>query len=77
MSGSPEPESRHNSNGNGRGGVIASVSSTLIKALPPHFLLLVIINAAVLGFLFWFIDARAKHTAEVLNQLLSACLNKG
>jgi type VI protein secretion system component VasF len=74
MSGSPEPESRHS---NGKGGAIASVSHTLIKALPPHFLLLVIINAGVLGFLFWFIDARAKHTAEVLNQLLTACLNKG
>jgi len=74
MSGSPEPESRHR---NGKGGLIAGLSEKLIHALPPHFLLLAILNAAVLLFLFWFIDARAKHTAEVLNQLLSACLNKG
>jgi hypothetical protein len=34
------------------------------------------VNGLALGFLFWFVDARAKHTADVLNQLLSACLTK-
>jgi len=78
MSGSPEPESRHrNGNGSGKGGVIASVSEKLIRALPPAFLLLALLNVLFLGAFYWFIDGRARHTAEVLNQLLTACLTKG
>jgi type VI protein secretion system component VasF len=69
-------------NGNGKptttAGMLSSLSEKLVSALPPQFLALILINAAVLGFLFWFIDARAKHTAAVLNQLLQACLvNQG
>jgi hypothetical protein len=45
-------------------------------SLGPQFLTLILINAAVLAFLFWFINARAQHTAEVLHQLLSACLER-
>ena len=44
--------------------------------LGPQFLALIIVNGLALSFLFWFVDARARHTADVLNQLLSACLTK-
>jgi hypothetical protein len=44
--------------------------------LGPQFLALIIVNGLALGFLFWFVDARARHTADVLNQLLHACLTK-
>ena len=80
MSGSPSPESQH---GNGRSrpvttaGMLSSLSERLVSALPPQFLALLLINAMALGLLFWFVDARAKHTAQVLNQLLTACLAKG
>lgn len=53
---------------------LSSLSEKLVSALPPQFLALVIINALVVGGLIWFVDARAKHTAAVLNQLLQACL---
>jgi hypothetical protein len=33
----------------------------------------VIINALVLGALFWFTDARARHTAHVMELLLASC----
>jgi hypothetical protein len=67
---------------NGNGG-----SSTVVQAaiklggqaahtLGPQFLALIIVNGLALGFLFWFVDARARHTADVLNQLLHACLTK-
>ena len=77
MSGSPEPESRHS---NGKGGLIHAgvhLGSQLVRSLAPQFLALVILNVLILAGLGWFIDARARHTAAVLNQLLTACLAKG
>jgi len=65
-------------NGNGKPttiGALSSLSEKLVGALPPQFLALVVINVLFLGALFWFIDARANHAAEVLNQLLSSCLS--
>jgi len=41
--------------------------------LGPQFLTLVVINALVLGALFWFVDARAKHTMRVMDQLMASC----
>jgi type VI protein secretion system component VasF len=57
-------------------GLLASISERLIRVLPPAFLMLIFINVLALGFLFWFVDARANHTASVLNQLLQACLQR-
>ena len=54
---------------------LVGLGGKLIAGLPAQFLALVVINVLFLGGLFWFIDARANHTAEVLNQLLSACLS--
>jgi hypothetical protein len=66
-------------NGNGKpttaAGMLSSLSEKVVSALPPQFLALVIVNVLFLGALFWFVDARAKHTADVLNQLLQACLS--
>jgi len=53
---------------------VLGLGGRLITALPAQFLTLVVINVLALGFLFWFVDARANHTASVLNQLLQACL---
>lgn len=54
----------------------ASIASQLVRSLAPQFLALVIVNVIFLAALFWFVDARAEHTASVLNQLLSACLQQ-
>jgi hypothetical protein len=56
-------------------GAAESIGKQILSGLPPQFLALVVVNVLFLGGLFWFIDARANHTAEVLNQLLSACLS--
>jgi hypothetical protein len=68
---------------NGNGGGHTTVVQAAIKlggqaahTLGPQFLALIIVNGLALGFLFWFVDARARHTADVLNQLLQACLTK-
>ena len=55
---------------------VLGLGGRLITALPAQFLTLVVINILALGFLFWFVDARANHTASVLNQLLQACLQR-
>lgn len=52
------------------------LGSQVASSLGPNFLTLVILMAAVMAVLFWFVDARARHTAELLNQLLAACLPK-
>ena len=53
---------------------LLGLGKSVVAGLPAQFLALVVINVLFLGGLFWFVDARANHTAEVLNQLLSACL---
>jgi hypothetical protein len=65
---------------NGNGGHTTVVQAAIklggqvAHSLAPQFLALILVNILFLGILFWFVDARAKHTADVLNQLLSACL---
>lgn len=67
-------------NGNGHTTVIQAgikLGSHVVSSLAPQFLALVIVNMLFLAALFWFVDARANHTAAVLNQLLQACLQQG
>jgi hypothetical protein len=66
-------------NGNGHTTVVQAaikLGGQVAHSLAPQFLALILVNILFLGILFWFVDARAKHTADVLNQLLSACLTK-
>ncbi len=50
------------------------LGSQVVHSLAPQFLALLLINAVFLGVLFWFVDARARHTAQLINQLLAGCL---
>jgi hypothetical protein len=71
------PPSGHN--GNGHTTVVQAaikLGQSVTHGLGPQFLALVLCNVMALGFLAWFVDARARHTADVLNQLLSACLTR-
>jgi hypothetical protein len=66
-------------NGNGHTTVVQAaikLGGQVAHSLAPQFLALILVNILFLGILFWFVDARAKHTADVLNRLLSACLTK-
>ncbi len=54
------------------------LGQSVVHGLAPQFLALIIVNVLFLAGLFWFVDARATHTASVLDQLLRACLaNQG
>ena len=50
------------------------LGSHVVSSLAPQFLALILINALFLGALYWFVDARARHTVELVNHLLEACL---
>jgi hypothetical protein len=60
-------------NGNGHTTIVSSVTR-LAHSLPSQFLALLVLNGVMLGLLFWFVDARARHTVEIMNHLLDACL---
>jgi len=49
----------------GRGG--------LSLKLGPQYLALILVNVLILGALFWFTDARARHTAHLMDQLMASC----
>lgn len=48
----------------------------IVAALPAPFLMLCLINAVFIAALLWFLDARGKHTAELMDHLLTACVGK-
>lgn len=69
MSGSPEPESAHSSHG-----LLAGVSEKLIRALPPAFLLLLILNAGFLFAILWVVNSNAEHRNTLLTKIVEGCL---
>jgi hypothetical protein len=73
MSGSPEPESRHR-NGNGRHGLLAGLSDKLIRALPPAFLLLLILNAGFLFAILWVVQHNSDQRNVLLTKIVEGCL---
>lgn len=54
-------------------GLIANVSSKLIQALPGQMLLVVILNLAFLGGLFWLLAQQNASRERALLPLLDAC----
>jgi hypothetical protein len=58
-------------NGANGGSVLAGISEKLIRALPPAFLLLVILNIVFLGMAAYVFQ----HNTEVRNQMLSKVLD--
>lgn len=50
------------------------LGSQVVHSLAPQFLALCLVNVLVLGALYWFIDARARHTVALVNQLLAGCM---
>jgi hypothetical protein len=56
-------------------GTISKLGSQVISALTPQAFALIVLNILFIGVLFWFVNARAEHTAAVITQLLEACLH--
>jgi len=67
--------------GNGNGGhtfvqAVVKLGNSVVAGLGPQALALLLFNAGILLLLFWFVDARAKHSMAIINQLLAACLSR-
>jgi hypothetical protein len=54
-------------------GIISNISSKLIQALPGQMLLVVILNLAFLGGLFWLLAQQNASRERALLPLLDAC----
>jgi len=54
----------------------AKLGGQVVTSLGGQFLALLLVNIIFLGVVFWFLDARAKYTVALINQLLAACLTK-
>lgn len=52
----------------------SKLGNTVVRSLAPQFLALVLINVMFMGVFVWYLDTRANHAAEVIRQLLAACL---
>lgn len=63
-------------NGNGRHGIIDRMSERLVRALPPAFLLLVILNCAFLGTTMWVVQHNADQRNAMLTKIVEGCLTQ-
>lgn len=63
-------------NGNGRHGLIANVSDKLIRALPPAFLLLVLLNICFLGVATWTFSHNTEVRNTMLTKIIESCLTR-
>ena len=55
-------------------GLVASVSEKLIRALPPAFLLLVLLNIAFLGLASWVFSHNTEVRNTMLTKIIESCL---
>ena len=55
-------------------GATTRISERLIGALPPAFLLLVLINVAFLGMVMWFLNNQIAERTRLVSQLLDRCM---
>ena len=60
--------------GNGHGGMLASVSEKLVKALPPAMLLLVVFNVLTLGAMLYVVQHNMTARNEMIQRIVASCL---
>jgi hypothetical protein len=53
---------------------ISALGRSLIDALPPAFILLVLINAGFIGMVLWFLSAQMEQRMALANRVLDHCL---
>jgi hypothetical protein len=68
-----QPPPQNNGNGR-RNGVIISVSDKLIRALPPAFLVMLVLNIVFIGVIAWVFDHNAAARNELLTKIIERCL---
>lgn len=56
-------------------GAATRLGQSLITALPPAFLLLVLINAGFIGVVLWFLDDQLDQRTQLVGKLLDHCMD--
>lgn len=54
-------------------GLAATIGTGLIGALPPAFLMLVLINSLFLGLVLWFVEHQLDQRMILANKILDHC----
>jgi hypothetical protein len=57
-------------------GLLAGVSDRLIRALPPAFLLLVLLNVMFLGVASWVFQHNTAVRNEMIQRIVEGCLKR-
>lgn len=55
-------------------GAVSRLGQSLISALPPAFLLLVVINAIFIGMVMWFLDEQISQRTALVEKIVDHCL---
>lgn len=64
--------------GNGRNtvpGMVADMGRTLVSALPPAFLGLVVVNVIFVGLVMWFLNAQSVQRNQIVSLLIDRCMS--
>lgn len=61
----------------GANGLLAGISHKLITALPPAFLLLVLLNICFIGVAAWSFQHNTTARNEMMQRIIESCLTKG
>jgi len=69
-------EAPKNGNGHGRSGFFAGISDKLIRALPPAFLLLCILNGGFLFAILWVVQQNTDQRNVLLTKIVEGCLTE-
>jgi hypothetical protein len=55
-------------------GAVTDISSKLIGALPPAFLMLVLLNVVFLGLVMWFLADQIDRRTALVTQIVTRCM---
>jgi hypothetical protein len=58
---------------NGNGGLVG-LGKSLITALPPVFIVLILLNAGFIAFVMWFLDDQLNQRDRMAQQLFDRCM---
>ena len=67
---SEPPDPKHE----GTIGAVTDISTKLIGALPPAFLMLVLLNLAFLGMVMWFLADQIDRRTALVTQIVTRCM---
>lgn len=61
---------------NGRNGLVSRISGQIITALPPAFLMLVLLNIATLGVVLYVVQHNTEARNAMVQRIIEACLRR-